>query len=60
MLFAFPTYYKGSHFLRYTPGVTTSRGIQFIHSEIQPYNSNAQISIDLIPRYNEHTDMILY
>ena len=60
MLFAFPTYYKGSYLLRYTPGVTTSRGIQFKHSEIQPYNSNAQISINLIPRYSELTDMIRY
>ena len=33
---------------------------QFIHSEIQPYNSNAQISINLIPRYSELTDMIRY
>ena len=35
-------------------------GIQFIHSGIQPNNGNAQISINSIPRYNEHTDMIRY
>ena len=35
-------------------------GIQFIHSGIQPYNGNAQISINSIPRCNEHTDMIRY
>ena len=35
-------------------------GIQFIQSGIQPYNGNAQISINSIPRYNEHTDMIRY
>ena len=34
--------------------------IQFIHSGIQPYNGNAQISINSIPRYNEHTDMLRY
>ena len=35
-------------------------GIQFLHSGIQPYNGNAQISINSIPRCNEHTDMIRY
>ena len=35
-------------------------GIQFIRSRIQPYNGNAQLSINSIPRDNEHTDMIRY
>ena len=55
MLFAFPTYHKGTFQVLLHQGE-----IHFIHSGIQPYNSNAQISMNLIPRYNEYTEMIRY